>query len=99
MLREEIMEKILTVKNIIIYLVCVNLISFLAMFIDKQKAKKGSWRIKESTLLILALIGGSIGGIAGMYIFHHKTKKARFYIGMPAMLVLQIMLVIAVICT
>lgn len=99
MLREEIMEKILTVKNIIIYLLCVNLISFLAMFIDKQKAKKGSWRIKESTLLILALIGGSIGGIAGMYIFHHKTKKARFYIGMPAMLVLQIMLVIAVICT
>jgi len=99
LLREEIMEKILTVKNIIIYLLCVNLISFLAMFIDKQKAKKGSWRIKESTLLILALIGGSIGGIAGMYIFHHKTKKARFYIGMPAMLVLQIMLVIAVICT
>ena len=99
MLREEIMEKILTVKNIIIYLLCVNLISFLAMFIDKQKAKKGSWRIKESTLLILALIGGSIGGIAGMYIFHHKTKKARFYIGMPAMLVLQMMLVIAVICT
>lgn len=93
------MEKILTVKNIIIYLLCVNLISFLAMFIDKQKAKKGSWRIKKSTLLILALIGGSIGGIAGMYIFHHKTKKARFYIGMPAMLVLQIMLVIAVICT
>ncbi len=93
------MEKILTVKNIIIYLLCVNLISFLTMFIDKQKAKKGSWRIKESTLLILALIGGSIGGIAGMYIFHHKTKKARFYIGMPAMLVLQIMLVIAVICT
>lgn len=93
------MEKILTVKNIIIYLLCVNLISFLAMFIDKQKAKKGSWRIKESTLLILALIGGSIGEIAGMYIFHHKTKKARFYIGMPAMLVLQIMLVIAVICT
>lgn len=93
------MEKILTVKNIIIYLLCVNLISFLAMFIDKQKAKKGSWRIKEFTLLILALIGGSIGGIAGMYIFHHKTKKARFYIGMPAMLVLQIMLVIAVICT
>ena len=93
------MEKILTVKNIIIYLLCVNLISFLAMFIDKQKAKKGSWTIKESTLLILALIGGSIGGIAGMYIFHHKTKKARFYIGMPAMLVLQIMLVIAVICT
>ena len=93
------MEKILTVKNIIIYLLCVHLISFLAMFIDKQKAKKGSWRIKESTLLILALIGGSIGGIAGMYIFHHKTKKARFYIGMPAMLVLQIMLVIAVICT
>ena len=99
MLREEIMEKILTVKNIIIYLLCVNLVSFLAMFIDKQKAKKGRWRIKESTLLILALIGGSIGGIAGMYIFHHKIKKARFYIGMPAMLILQIMLVIAVIST
>ena len=81
-------------KNIIIYLVAVNIITFLAMFIDKKKAEKGAWRIKESTLLTLSLIGGSIGGIAGMYTFRHKTKKARFWLGMPVILVLQIALVI-----
>ena len=66
------------------------------MFIDKKKAEKGRWRIKESTLLILALIGGSIGAILGMYIFHHKTQKARFYIGIPIIIVLQILLIIAI---
>ena len=69
------LNNIFTIKNIIIYLIIINLIAFLAMFIDKKKAQKGKWRIKESTLLILALIGGSIGAISGMYIFHHKTQK------------------------
>ncbi len=87
---------ILTVKNIILYLLIINFIAFLAMFIDKQKAKKGTWRIKESTLLILALIGGSIGAIIGMYVFHHKTKKAKFFIGVPLIIVLQILVIIAI---
>ena len=64
------------------------------MFIDKRKAKYGKWRIKEYTLMMVALIGGSIGAIVGMYTFHHKTKKAKFYIGFPVILVLQILLII-----
>jgi len=90
------LTNIFTLKNIIIYLLIINTIAFLAMFIDKKKAEKDRWRIKESTLLTLALIGGSIGAIAGMYTFHHKTKKPRFFIGIPVIIVLQIMLIIAI---
>ena len=90
------LNNIFTIKNIIIYLIIINLIAFLAMFIDKKKAQKDKWRIKESTLLILALIGGSIGAISGMYIFHHKTQKPRFYIGFPIIIILQILVIIAI---
>lgn len=82
------------IKEIIIYIVAINLITFLAMLIDKKKARKGSWRIKESTLLTMGLIGGSIGGIAGMYTFRHKTQKPRFVILFPTMLILQIIITI-----
>lgn len=84
------------IKYCIIYLLVINLIAFLAMYIDKRRAKYGKWRIPEQTLFILALIGGSIGAIAGMYTFRHKTKKLRFSIGFPIILVLQILLVISV---
>ncbi len=80
----------------IIYLVVINLIVFLLMYIDKKKAKYGKWRIKEYTLMIVALIGGSIGSIIGMYTFHHKTKKAKFFIGFPLILIIQIILIINV---
>lgn len=90
------LTNIFTLKNIIIYLLIINIIAFLAMFIDKKKAEKDRWRIKESTLLTLALIGGSIGAIAGMYTFHHKTKKPRFFIGIPVIIVFQTMLIIAI---
>lgn len=89
-------NNIFTIKNLIIYIIVINLVAFLAMFIDKKKAEKDRWRIKESTLLTLALIGGSIGAITGMYVFHHKTKKPRFYIGIPIMIVVQILIVIAI---
>ena len=92
-------EEIFTIKNIIIYLVLINLIAFLAMFIDKRKAKKGKWRTKEATLLTLALIGGSIGALIGMYKFHHKTQKPRFFIGIPVIIILQILLIVAIIIT
>ena len=68
------LEEIFSVKNIIIYLVIINLIAFLAMWLDKRKAEKSKWRIPENSLLLLVLLGGGIGGIAGMYIFRHKTK-------------------------
>lgn len=83
-------------KYFIIYLIVINLIAFLAMYIDKKRAKYGKWRIPEQTLFILALIGGSIGAVAGMYTFRHKTKKLRFSIGFPVILVLQILLIFMV---
>ena len=76
-------------KLILLYLLIVNAVSFLLMLADKQKAKKKLWRIPESTLLLSAAIGGSIGSLAGMYTFRHKTKHLKFTLGIPAILFLQ----------
>ena len=84
------------VKYFIIYLIIINLSAFIAMYLDKRKARYGKWRIPEQTLFILALIGGSIGAIAGMYTFRHKTKKLRFSIGFPVILILQIVLMFSI---
>jgi len=81
-------------NKIIIYILIINLIGFLSMGIDKFKAKKGMWRTKEKTLFSIALIGGSIGSIAGMYFFRHKTKHNSFVFGMPMILILQISTII-----
>ena len=64
------------------------------MFIDKQKAKHGSWRIPEKTLFLFTLLGGGFGTIAGMYIFKHKTRKLYFTVGFPVILVSEIILII-----
>lgn len=77
------------VKNIIIYLVGINIIGFFIMGIDKLKAKKGMWRIPENTLFLFAFLGGGIGTIAGMYTFRHKTKKLKFVVGIPVIVILQ----------
>ena len=74
------------------YLIAVNLIGFALMGIDKYKAKKRAFRIPEATLFIVAIIGGSIGSIIGMYAFRHKTRHWYFVYGMPAILILQILL-------
>lgn len=79
------------------YLLVINLFAMLLMAVDKSKAERDKWRIPEKTLFIIALIGGSIGSIAGMYMFRHKTKHAKFIIGMPAILILQIAAVVLVI--
>ncbi|MED9904012.1 MAG: DUF1294 domain-containing protein [Lachnospiraceae bacterium] len=79
---------------IVIYFLLINLTGFCLMGIDKRKAIKGAFRIPEATLFIVALIGGSIGSIMGMYTFRHKTRHATFVYGMPAILILQIMLFI-----
>ena len=76
-----------------IYLILVNAVAFLLMLIDKKKAKKKKWRIPEATLIGSAAIGGSIGALAGMYTFRHKTKHTKFTIGVPVILVLQLILV------
>lgn len=90
------MENLLTVKNIAIYLVVINLVTFLAMFSDKRKAEKARRRIPERTLFMLVAIGGGIGGIAGMYVFRHKTKKARFVVGFPAILIFEILVAVGI---
>ncbi len=79
------------------YLIIVNLAGFAAMGIDKHKARAGSYRIPEATLFILALIGGSIGSVVGMFFFRHKTRHWYFLVFMPAILILQI-IVVAVLC-
>ncbi len=88
------MQELLTIKNIILYVIGINLIAFLAMWIDKHRAVKGKWRISEKALFILVLLGGGIGGIAGMYTFRHKTKKLYFTIGFPTILITEIVLII-----
>lgn len=72
------------------YLVLVNFIAFLLFLVDKKKAQNNKWRIPEARLLFFALIGGSLGGILGMKIFRHKTKTPKFTIGMPVLLIINI---------
>ena len=78
------------------YLAVINFIGFALMGIDKYKAKKRAFRIPEATLFIVAIIGGSVGSIAGMYLFRHKTRHRSFVLGMPLILLAQIALVYAV---
>lgn len=82
---------------IILYVAAVNVISFIAMGVDKRRAVKRAFRVPESTLFVLAIIGGSIGSIAGMHLFHHKTRHWYFLYGMPVILALQIILILAVV--
>jgi uncharacterized membrane protein YsdA (DUF1294 family) len=76
---------------IFIYLEIVNLVAFALMGIDKYKAKTQRWRIPEATLLLMAFLGGGIGSLAGMYLFHHKTRKPKFSVGVPVILAMQIL--------
>lgn len=75
---------------LLIYLALINLATFIIFGIDKLKAKRQSWRIPEKTLIILCAICGSIGGLAGMYVFHHKTLHQRFTLGVPMILLAQV---------
>ena len=88
------------------YLIVINIVTFLVYGIDKwrstfgrllptgrKKAKQGSWRISEATLLILAVIGGSIGALLGMRVWHHKTMHKKFKYGLPLILLVQIALI------
>ena len=74
------------------YLLIINLVAFYLYWNDKRRAKKQKWRIPENTLLMIALIGGSVGALLGMQVFHHKTKHWKFKILVPLFLIIQIML-------
>lgn len=89
-------NEIFTTQNIVIYLIIINLLGFFMMWLDKQKAKKGRWRIPENTLFLYALLGGSIGTISGMYLFRHKTKKLKFTIGFWAILIIEVIAAVVI---
>ena len=79
-------------KAIILYLIGINVVTFLVYGLDKWKAKRDAWRISETTLLLLAAAGGSVGALLGMQIFRHKTKHVKFTVGVPAILLVQVAL-------
>lgn len=80
-------------KLVLICLLLINAAGLLLMLADKKKARKQLWRIPEATLLTVAALGGSIGILAGMYLFHHKTRKPKFFIGVPLILIAQLIAV------
>ncbi|MGL4762513.1 MAG: DUF1294 domain-containing protein [Sarcina sp.] len=73
------------------YLIIINIIAFILMYVDKEKAIRHQWRIKESTLMGFTIFGGSIGAFLGMQLFRHKTKHPKFYIGIPIILFIQLL--------
>lgn len=86
-------------KYILLYLLIINAVGFFLMRADKRKAKKKLWRIPEATLMTVAAIGGSIGSLWGMYTFRHKTKHPKFTVGVPLILVLQIVAAVGLLYT
>ena len=79
-------------RLLILYLLIMNAAGAVSMLMDKRKAKKKLWRIPEATLLGIAALGGSVGSLIGMYAFRHKTKHIKFTLGIPAILIAQLIL-------
>lgn len=79
---------------ILLYLIIINAAGFLLMLVDKYQARKNLWRIPESTLMTIAAVGGSLGCLAGMYTFRHKTRHPKFTIGIPVILAIQVALIL-----
>ena len=79
-----------------IYLVLINIAAFAAYGMDKRKAKRNEWRTPESVLLLLAAVGGSVGAYAGMQFFRHKTKHLKFTIGVPAIFIMQVIILMLI---
>ena len=83
--------------GILIYLAAINIVTFFLYGIDKWKAKRSGWRIEEATLLWMAAFGGSVGALLGMNVWHHKTLHKKFKYGVPAILIVQIIIIIELI--
>ena len=77
-------------KVLVFYYAAINIVLLILMGVDKAKAKKNKWRVKEATLIVCALLGGGTGGFVGMKLFHHKTRKLQFTIGLPFITILEI---------
>ena len=78
---------------VLIYLAVINGVTFFVYGIDKWKAKKSKWRVPEATLLMMAILGGSIGAWLGMKVWHHKTLHKKFRYGVPAIIIVQLTLI------
>lgn len=76
-----------------VYLLALNLVTFFTYGWDKRKARQNQWRIPEHTLLVLAFVGGGVGALLGMRVFHHKTRKTKFRLGVPVALLLWLLLI------
>ena len=83
-------------KLLSFYLLIINALGFLLMLVDKWKARKNRWRVRESTLLLIAALGGSVGSLLGMYLFRHKTRHLKFTLGIPLILAAQCFVVVLV---
>ena len=83
-------------KLLLVYLFLINAAGFLLMLADKYKARKNLWRIPEAVLMGAALLGGSLGSLAGMYLVRHKTKHLKFTLGIPVILAVQVMLLVII---
>ena len=82
-------------KYAIMYIILVNAAAFAAYGLDKGKAEKNKWRVPENILMLIVAAGGTIGALSGMLVFHHKTRKPKFVIGIPAILLVQVTALIA----
>ena len=88
------MKELNLLHIVLIYLVSINVVTFFMYGIDKWKAKKSRWRIRETALLGLAVLGGSIGAWLGMKVWHHKTQHKKFKYGVPAIIIIQLALIV-----
>ena len=88
------MKELNLLHIVLIYLVSINVVTFFMYGIDKWKAKKSRWRIRETALLGLAVLGGSIGAWLGMKVWHHKTQHKKFKYGIPAIIIVQLALIV-----
>ena len=79
---------------VLIYFTVINVVTFFMYGIDKWKAKKAKWRIRETTLLGLAVLGGSVGAWLGMKVWHHKTQHKKFKYGVPAIIIIQLLIIV-----
>ena len=91
------LHRLIMTQTIVYYLIALNIVTFFVYGIDKWKAKRAKWRIREAALLGLAVLGGSIGALLGMKVWHHKTMHKKFKYGLPLILLAQIVLIYLII--
>lgn len=88
------MPEISNIKILLLYFVIVNIIELALFGLDKWRAKRGAWRVRERNLFLVAIAGGSLGGLLGMYLFRHKTQHLTFKLGFPLIILLQLGLLV-----